>query len=96
VQFIWHNDTYTFGHNTDTLQHKIQITPITDLNTFQAMNTNSSQIGILKILVFSGGAGPPGVRWRIMCPACHTVRLPQVFSAAASFKCPTCETAGTK
>ena len=30
----WH---VHFGHNTDTLQHKIQGTPVTDLNIFQAM-----------------------------------------------------------
>ena len=95
MQFIWYSDTYTFGHNTDTLQHKIQITPITDPNTFQAMNTTSSQIGILKKLVFSEVLGHLESGGEL-CRACHTVRLPQVFTPATSFKCPTWETAGTK
>ena len=51
------------------------------------------RIGLhVKTVVFSR---PTGVGWGIMYRACHIVSLPQVLTAALSFKYPTCEMAGT-
>jgi len=41
TQFVSNNDMYISGHNTDTLEHKTQSTPIIDMNMFQAITTSS-------------------------------------------------------
>jgi len=40
TQFVWHNDVYISGHNTDTLEHKTQGNPTIDPNMFQSITTS--------------------------------------------------------